>query len=370
MGKKILGKVVGPQGPQGPTGPEGPTGPVGPQGPQGIEGPQGPVGPSGDTGPQGAKGDPGIGIADGGLAGQVLVKASETDYDTKWGGYISNPNILDNWYWVGEGSQQGGERFPINQRGGTTYTGGGYYIDRWNSYSGSPNIVLNNNGIQIGQGDFGQLLELFRTPDGTYTASVLTDTNELTTFTFQLKNNGSEQKQLFQITSNSSNYRLSFNYKWTNASLFYITNYSFTGNFLAAKLELGSVQTLAHKEGDTWVLNDPPPNFQQELAKCQRYQIVFDRCNNILGRTEADLNSAWIAIPTPVTMRGNGVVTIPDGIGICGNGTYVHNIPVNGIPFIAEQNGVLFKITADMTAIGKAAPINGWSNTILLDSNP
>ena len=40
----------------------------------------------------------------------------------------------------------------------------------------------------------------------------------------------------------------------------------------AMKLELGPVQTLAHKEGDTWVLNDPPPNKALELAKCQKYQ--------------------------------------------------------------------------------------------------
>lgn len=41
---------------------------------------------------------------------------------------------------------------------------------------------------------------------------------------------------------------------------------------IAAKLELGPVQTLAHQDADgNWVLNDPPPNFQQELAKCQRY---------------------------------------------------------------------------------------------------
>lgn len=37
---------------------------------------------------------------------------------------------------------------------------------------------------------------------------------------------------------------------------------------VAAKLELGSTQTLAHKEGDTWVLNDAPPNKQMETLKC------------------------------------------------------------------------------------------------------
>lgn len=115
----------GPQGPAGPAGPEGPQGPAGPagadstvpgpQGPQGPAGPQGdpgpagadstvpgPAGPAGDTGPAGPQGDPGptgaqgpagatgpagspgVGVPTGGTTGQVLAKASATDYDTTW----------------------------------------------------------------------------------------------------------------------------------------------------------------------------------------------------------------------------------------------------------------------------------------------
>ena len=67
--------------------PAGPTGATGATGPQGIQGPQGPQGPQGDTGPtgpQGATGATGPGVAAGGAAGQVLVKASATDYATVW----------------------------------------------------------------------------------------------------------------------------------------------------------------------------------------------------------------------------------------------------------------------------------------------
>lgn len=103
--------VPGPQGPQGiqgvqgiqgdpgPTGPQGPTGPTGPQGIQGIQGDDGPTGATGSTGatgptgPQGIQGDPGPtgstgatgpGVATGGTTGQMLVKASNTNYDTTW----------------------------------------------------------------------------------------------------------------------------------------------------------------------------------------------------------------------------------------------------------------------------------------------
>ena len=51
------------------------------QGPVGPTGPTGATGPAGATGPQG---DPGQGVPVGGTAGQVLAKATATDYDTEW----------------------------------------------------------------------------------------------------------------------------------------------------------------------------------------------------------------------------------------------------------------------------------------------
>ena len=43
----------------------------------------------------------------------------------------------------------------------------------------------------------------------------------------------------------------------------------------AAKLELGSTQTLAHQDADgTWVLNEIP-DYGEELLKCQRYYQLF-----------------------------------------------------------------------------------------------
>lgn len=53
----------------------GPKGDAGEAGPQGIQGPTGATGATGPAGP---------GVAAGGTAGQVLVKASATDYDAQW----------------------------------------------------------------------------------------------------------------------------------------------------------------------------------------------------------------------------------------------------------------------------------------------
>lgn len=67
--------ATGPQGPQGPAGETGATGPQGPKGDTGETGATGATGPQGPAGP---------GIASGGTTGQVLAKASNTDYDTEW----------------------------------------------------------------------------------------------------------------------------------------------------------------------------------------------------------------------------------------------------------------------------------------------
>ncbi|MBR3019565.1 MAG: collagen-like protein [Clostridia bacterium] len=82
---QIYNGATGPQGPQGiqgKQGPKGETGATGPQGPRGETGATGPQGVQGERGPQGA---PGAGVPTGGTAGQVLQKASGTDYDTAWG---------------------------------------------------------------------------------------------------------------------------------------------------------------------------------------------------------------------------------------------------------------------------------------------
>ena len=66
------------KGPKGDTGDTGATGPAGPAGAAGAQGPQG------EPGTNGADGANGVGVPAGGSAGQVLAKASGSDYDTTW----------------------------------------------------------------------------------------------------------------------------------------------------------------------------------------------------------------------------------------------------------------------------------------------
>lgn len=107
----VITGPAGDPGPAGPTGPTGATGATGPAGETGDTGPAGATGPQGDTGPAGPQGDPGptgatgpagadgVGVPVGGTTGQILAKASGTDYDTEWvtggGGSYTNEEAQD-----------------------------------------------------------------------------------------------------------------------------------------------------------------------------------------------------------------------------------------------------------------------------------
>ena len=195
-----------------------------------------------------------------------------------------NENLLDNWYFVGGGSQQNGGQFPINQRGQTSYTGTGYGIDRWKSNRATTTVTVESNGLQFSdssteQGGIRQSLETdFQ--NKTVTLSLLV--SEVTGGIRVWARNDSN------FATYLSNYIASPGLVTVTATIpsgypgnfcFYIDGYagsfsSVSATILAAKLELGTRSTLARLVDGQWVLNDPPPNFQQELAKCQRmYQI-------------------------------------------------------------------------------------------------
>lgn len=178
----------------------------------------------------------------------------------------SNPNLLDNWYFLD----------PINQRGQTEYTKAGYAIDRWKKTAGSSGeaLSLTEDGIKMtsnylsgGRIAIQQLLEK-PLEKGTYTVSVLVAAKE-GSWHFAgnggLNNTGGFGVGLssFTFTSNGTTNNVHI-WKSSSGAGDYVT-------VKAVKLERGNQQTLANKEGDTWVLNDQPPDKALELLKCQRY---------------------------------------------------------------------------------------------------
>lgn len=90
------------------------------------------------------------------------------------GGLVSHDNLLDNWYFVGGGSQLGEGTFPINQRGSTSYTGNIYTISRWKTTSSNSSLQLRADSIELTAASSGNgFIVQYTNADyeGTYTYS-------------------------------------------------------------------------------------------------------------------------------------------------------------------------------------------------------
>ena len=325
--------VPGPQGPEGPPGPKGDAGPQGPAGPRGDPGPQGRQGPAGmdgapgpkgDSGPQGPKGDkgdpgeqgppgadgaqgePGLGVPPGGTTGQILAKTGNADYDTHW---VSTPAVVTPGQMeqalaakqdklTGQPGQVVGFdgmglayavpgwsnqnllinadfRNPVNRNGKTSYSGGGPTIDGWQAYAGAPVVSLEDGAIKFSKGDWGQPLRIKGILPGTYTMSALASGGNFAAFSFSIPAGSGPATYYFDIPG--TNLRMTFAYKWiVQSHLFYLTNNSDADDarVIAAKLERGPIQTLAHQDADgNWVLNDPP-DYDLQYALCSLYSPI------------------------------------------------------------------------------------------------
>lgn len=224
---------------------------------------------------------------------------------TKYKVPLIRPNLLDNWYFVGGGSQQGGGQFPINQRGQTSYSPAAYTIDRWYSRAYlTPSFVSGGLKLQVtavtptnSYAFFTQRIENYQQLLGkTVTLSMLIDeisgnfggvrfsltpansivANSQTLIPTQLETSPG----LFSATGKVPD---TISYSGMNIAFYFGYTANLTiGDYAvikAAKLELGYTQTLAHNEGTeanpVWVLNEIP-NYTEELWKCQRYYQLFE----------------------------------------------------------------------------------------------
>ena len=185
------------------------------------------------------------------------------------------PNLLDNWYFVGGGSQQGGGQFPINQRGETSYNGAGYVIDRWFSVYGQ--TILNADGVRrvsdAAYGGLFQYLEPSALLGQKVTFSLLLKTGGTygeSYCTFYLGDNTYQESAPLQDGLVSATVIFPSQMPTTDArfgiDIVSMEDSDFT--IVAAKLELGSNQTLAHQENGVWVLNEIP-NYEEQLIRCK-----------------------------------------------------------------------------------------------------
>lgn len=234
----------------------------------------------------------------------------------------SNPNLLDNWYFIGGGSQQGGGQFPVNQRGLLEYAGAVYGIDRWLINASGGKITVQPDGVlYTNTSPTNSFMQRF--PRGLYPGEVLT-----LSFLVDLP----EIQSDFALTGLVSSYVniMIFKPRFTPTEtglqlftgtltvpqdgLFGVGLYTYGPNevkLLAAKLEFGPIQTLAHESAGGWQLNDAAPDFATELMRCQRY---FYRLTGGRFRMAAHtLNSLFFSIPIPPMRAKPAVVAAPDG---------------------------------------------------------
>ena len=229
-----------------------------------------------------------------------------------------NRNLLDNWYFAN----------PVNQKGQIEFTGSGYTIDRWRSYGAK--VSINDGYISLsteGNPTFCQKSE-FDLYDKTLTFSVLLANGSLCTGTGILAS-GTAWK-------NTTLYEDSSIKLWLqNSDPLFNTAIDIKGNtpvdMVAAKLEFGSSQTLAHKEGSKWVLNEIP-DYATELAKCQRY---FYKTQGAFEYRGIAINQWYMnngTIELPVSMRIKPTCKVFDRHGNAGKISIRNNDEsVNGI---------------------------------------
>ena len=258
----------------------GPQGDVGPAGPRGLQGEIGPQGPQGKQGPRGYPAS--VNGIDPDSEGNIVLTPPVI-------GAASNTNLLDNWYFAD----------PVNQRGMTEYTGAVYTIDRF--YSTGPLVVtVEPNGLKIYnptksthyviQREEVKFLDELIGRIATISVLYICDNPAVNAYVGCLSLSSYETffrtdyfftdgkihlasvSGLIRTVSEASSFE-PFGLEVPPGA---------TVKLMAAKLELGPRQTLAHKEGEAWVLNDPTPDKALELLKCQRY---FNRIEIAQGIT-------------------------------------------------------------------------------------
>ena len=308
-----------------------------------VVGPQGPQGAAGATGAQGIQGNPGPNqVTDQtstnlngvlfGSQSKVTVKPVDATPTADSGNLVSSggtdkaikgrvpvyglgKNLLDNPVFIPV------DGLPVNQRGLSSYSSG-YTIDRWKIVTNGT-VNLTSSGLSYTRTASGNAFAQFMTPSRvtgrSITASVLLGNGTLLTQTADIP--ASPVAYTNYISKTEENVSLTC---YLNGSGYFVFQINTTNDsavvIQAAKLELGTEQTLCHNEGTdeapVWVLNEIP-DYGEELRKCQRYYVSLKPNAGGtpligIGMVVASTQAA-ITIPLPVTLNGASVTPAKSG---------------------------------------------------------
>lgn len=247
----------------------------------------------------------------------------------------SNDNLLDNAYFVGGGSQLGNGVFPINQRGQTQYTAAGFVFDRWFK-SGGVTATLDAGGLTIANSNgwpdgVNQRfpMHFFAQMNGeAITASVLYEDGTIDSGTAIIDATQNYQWLKYpnagEIGFQLKNFQDGAAYDYFDYISFGAGANSTSKKIKAFKVEKGTYSTIA---------NDVPPDYWQELEKCQHYLwVVSFPSGSILstGYASGDIFITDIILPTTIG-ENNLTLTFNANVLIIGNGTAVVAASVIGV---------------------------------------
>ena len=237
--------------------------------------------------------------------------------------YRTNPNLLDNWFFGNPVNQKKGYYIPAGVKyntlswtevgttdkaypvigyigqdplitvNGTNYIVGksvqvpgyctaGYTVDRWRTgYDGTFAVNVSDTGVSLVSGNDGSWKNFYETIE---TSKLIV--GRTYTFSFLAEDNGGVRQVYISdygsvFDGDKGLYTITFVAKETtqNQDFGIRTNVGKTSIPLAAKLELGSTQTLAHQDSSgNWILNEIP-DFGEQLRRCQWYHREIERSN-------------------------------------------------------------------------------------------
>lgn len=264
------------------------------------------------------------------LTGGAL-DTSVTNVSNQLGTFV-RPNLLDNWYFGR----------PVNQRGQTSYSADWIYtIDRWQTSENST-LTVNNGSVSLtGSYIFEPLEEIVDALKGkTVTVSLLFSTGELEFATGVVPTTWSGWSSIVK------NSHVGLQGIGEDSSRLWLLITDSAKNILAVKLELGSTQTLAHREGDKWVLNEVP-EYGEQLRRCQRYARSLRGnsksayCQLATGVATSS-TKATLYVPLAQPLRTGPAITSTGNFRIVARGGQV--ITVTGFDFnLSEWSGSIVR---------------------------
>lgn len=252
-------------------------------------------------------------------------------------------------------------RNPINQRGEDVYTTSDEItaIDRWNltrTTGVTATYTVSSRELKVVSGDgWASLTQIVENPEK-YAGKTVNFSAEIESCTglarisFWYKNKSTDPVSgVAHMSAPASGSPQKLSTSWTvpvgmsSTGYFKVVIQVNNGSAILnrTKLEMGNVSTLE---------NDPPANYGEQLALCQRYCVNLSSSTQFLRAERVDANTIYFTIPTPVTLRANPVL-------------YSGTIKIYNFSNNTEATGFSFTYTNQNNAIRVAATKTGHGLT-------